>query len=1523
MGPLLKFLRFSSGENAEKDLEIIDKAADYAQSNQIEVEIIRNPNDIKALLSSSETTDIQSIYICFPFEGKFFENFKQKGYRIIGPQCVLSCLLLEIPVPKQTYPICNVAMLGVVACCSSMKKEERLKLHESIKVMGGDVTADFTTAVTHLIAKEVGSKKYQVACNNKVPVVLPEWIPSTSMRSKYEHVVASDENIIKEFLLPIFKGCTICVTGIDVNTRDSIKTLVQKNGGVYSGELNMKTCTHLLVEHARGQKYTYARQWKLHCVSPEWFYNCLKKGHWLDEKLYVVEPGADTTVNTSSINQKSHIQNTFRESLMPMDSSSATSSKVAELAAKSLENSKLQKLENIENASMNNDIDIKIFDSNVLKLSKFECQEVDSFYLDGCKIYLCNKAGPILDACRKIINSGGGIRFSTLSDSITHIVLWDQVPVEVKMYLQELDGPLPHVVSPLWLINSCKSTSIVDETEYSLLNQVTSNNNRNAEDVFVKPDPKPFKPTVASSLHINFEDEMADDDTLLNQYVSNNHESTRLSQVEPVQINNNTVKDNDETVTMEETVVPVLKDKTFSIQRFEPDQLLHVKNLIQEFSGSVVEEAKLCDYIIVPLSYSNKKVKVNKKEVTLCWLEQCIEQEEIKKPSSSFLFHPIYVNQKTKPLENCVITISQYSGMERQHLFHLAELLGAVGQDYFVRNETSTMKASTHLILSKPEGSKYTASLKWGVPCISKNWLFKCAKSEKRLPEAEFPVTEGSDDDTILGQGDVTAVENASTLSHNNVDGNLVSFDLSTRGASLLDGTEKSKTKSNYISETVSDLNQSIKENAKKQNSITDFSNFNESLAKERANQKCDHENVSATIDGKEVENVSSRTPLSVKEPTISVKAPLEMNKSRYSFDFTDALDSIQSPAVLSQDSRRKSRRSRGSLPFDVQFAEAIQRAVDKHVPEEDRKAWDCQEEKQINSEGILNGTVIAVSKKLANRQLELHQLVNDMGGETRFMYDNSCTHFIHQGRINDTAKDYSDAKRDKKFLVSPYWLEACAETNTLLDEGKYPVTFNPRLSIDVSSSRTTRSKGALKQSPVLNKLSKKPSPKNDEPYNPPINDDADHDETTTSTSEGKLDFQRKMEEIMEATKAPRSRRTRRQTGASISKNDSGIINPRKLRSRTSSQKSNDSSRSSASDPSAAKTTSADHLNEQSQGDYITYDDPTGRKERERILAQIKQASPSQDVECLQYAMDEFVPPADILEVKESENEEKVEPGSATSAILPITKDSLKPEIINLLYDENEEEEKKKRENSKKYKFLLSGMTAQDKIEYGAIIEKLGGVLFDVQYFNTQCSHVVISAPSRNEKYLATVACGKWALHKSYLEASREQNQFVNEEEHEWGSQSGTSDFAAAAKRWRIELNDKSSEAKSGAFVGWVVLLCIEPSKQPGFKRILEAGGAKVLHIRPPFENIDGVTHAFIGDKKQAVKHVDFNMLHEAGIWILKPEYISDYLTVYPKPPIFNYIIEEVKNLGEKPVPTPVKRKAIEHSGQAQKRTRR
>ena len=134
-------------------------------------------------------------------------------------------------------------------------------------------------------------------------------------------------------------------------------------------------------------------------------------------------------------------------------------------------------------------------------------------------------------------------------------------------------------------------------------------------------------------------------------------------------------------------------------------------------------------------------------------------------------------------------------------------------------------------------------------------------------------------------------------------------------------------------------------------------------------------------------------------------------------------------------------------------------------------------------------------------------------------------------------------------------------------------------------------------------------------------------------------------------------------------------------------------------------------------------------------------------------------------------------------------------------------------------------------------------------YFNAIDKITKIFVFSRNEKYLAAVASGKWILHKSYLEASREAGHFIEEEDHEWGTGSNKNDLSASAKRWRLELTSAHNETNKGAFKGWTVLLCIETTKQPGFKRILEAGAGCVHSIRPPFENIDGATHVFIGGK--------------------------------------------------------------------------
>jgi topoisomerase (DNA) II binding protein 1 len=52
---------------------------------------------------------------------------------------------------------------------------------------------------------------------------------------------------------------------------------------------------------------------------------------------------------------------------------------------------------------------------------------------------------------------------------------------------------------------------------------------------------------------------------------------------------------------------------------------------------------------------------------------------------------------------------------------------------------------TTHLICPAPEGPKYEAAVKWGVPVVSKEWLLKCVTSKCRLPEDKFPFVDNSE----------------------------------------------------------------------------------------------------------------------------------------------------------------------------------------------------------------------------------------------------------------------------------------------------------------------------------------------------------------------------------------------------------------------------------------------------------------------------------------------------------------------------------------------------------------------------------------------------------------------------------------------------------------------------------------------------------------------------------------------------------------------------------------------------------
>lgn len=74
------------------------------------------------------------------------------------------------------------------------------------------------------------------------------------------------------------------------------------------------------------------------------------------------------------------------------------------------------------------------------------------------------------------------------------------------------------------------------------------------------------------------------------------------------------------------------------------------------------------------------------------------------------------------------------------------------------------------------------------------------------------------------------------------------------------------------------------------------------------------------------------------------------------------------------------------------------------------------------------------------------------------------------------------------------------------------------------------------------------------------------------------------------------------------------------------------------------------------------------------------------------------------------------------------------PAPVNLLEEDDIKENKEAERRI--YKFILSAMTPQEKIHYSAMIEELGGVICDSQYFTLECSHVVVGTPNRYSKHI-------------------------------------------------------------------------------------------------------------------------------------------------------------------------------------------
>ncbi|XP_060104882.1 DNA topoisomerase 2-binding protein 1 [Heteronotia binoei] len=1431
------------------------------------------------ILENEEALKIQendkSLYICDQFSGIVFNHLQKLGCRIVGPQVVIYCMQNQRCVPRADYPVYNMTMADVTVSCTNLPKEAREEVHKYVQMMGGRIYRDLNVSVTHLIAGEVGSKKYVVAANLKKPILLPAWVETLWDKSQHSMIRYTDINI-GDFLCPLFRGCTVCVTGLSSVDRKEVQRLTTENGGQYSGQLKMNECTHLIVQDPKGPKYECARRWNVHCVSIQWFFDSIEKGFCQDELMYTVDPGSkqDSAPSTSTpTNEASKPDNRTLSDVSHI--SNINFSDVNETGCSLAVNSKL---------------DLPFDDLINLDISSLQAPED---LLDGCRIYLSGFSGRKLDKMRRLINSGGGVRFNQLNEEVTHIIAGD-CDDELKQFLKKT-SQRPYVVTAKWLLECFRKGYLVPEEQYIPATYQPVDTSILEHHVM-----KPVLPQNNSFSNIgavNITSAHEADEDLLSQYVTNN--STAVDVGDNSDPNHPTMQGkgfsiSTSSLTETSTVVEgaLFAGKKFILLGFGKEDEYYVRSLIEEYSGNVLPQQSKAvgDYAVVPLLGCKVKSTVGE-VVTNTWLVMCVEQQVLLEPKSSPLFIPVSVKEGSTPLEKCVLSFSQFSGAERDSLIYLANLLGARVQEFFVRkaNPRKGMLVSTHLVVKEPDGSKYEAAKKWNLPAVTMAWLLESARTGEKAEENQFSIDNVIAEETFKNEQFEAGIDAASS--------------------------------------NTPDRAHSIFETGKG-TAVTP-------LDMKRFQSKAFQTVISQHI-GKRPSPPPEGKPLQ-KEPSLHLDTPSKfLSKDKLfkpSFDVKDALAALETPEGSNQRNRKLSTPLSEVIGRNLKLALANstrQTAALSASPQ--LKAAPPQvEEDSTDPLAPLTGVVVCVSKKLTKRQSELNAVAASLGGDYRWSFDETVTHFIYQGKQNDINREYRSVKERGIHIVSDCWLLECATACKRLPESLYPHTYNPKMSLNISGVQDDRVSTRLA-------TATRKSGKGDESISLDGNnlEDVTTDQVNaaiavakeekeskgvlTQTLEMRENFQKQLQEIMTATSLEKLQGQR--TPLSRNSFDSSPTPPDGPRSlRNGRSRVLEALRQS-------HQVVMDVNTEPSQNEQIIWDDPTAREERARLATNLQwPSSPSQcseqtcDPSLGKSVTDTEIAEMDVNNPGVKNPVEVPEPAVFRDPETPVKEDNPiltpqapaiafplanppvapqpKEKVIKTNQKSDDEPEKQRR-------FQLSSLNPQERIDYSHLIEELGGMVLEKQCFDPRCTHTVVGSPLRNEKFLASMAAGKWVLHRSYLEACRTARRFVEEEDYEWGSNtilgviSGISIYqkklAVAAMRWRkaIQRRRKETGITEGAFSGWKIILNVDPVKEAGFKRLLESGGAKVL---PGYSSVlfREVTHLFADFNKLKPEDIRVNIGEAVaqGVNCLKPEYIADYLIEEPPPPMDSYRLPE------------------------------
>ncbi|KAI3671695.1 hypothetical protein L1987_87435 [Smallanthus sonchifolius] len=717
---------------------------------------------IDSMLAGAD--DINGQKVIFLYSGLFVP--------LSGPQCVFSCAKEHRVLPKQGFTCC-LAMDGVKILASGFEMKEKDDQHvlwedeiaKLVTAMGGVLQTKASSDVSFVIVKNVLAAKYKVlelflalsyfssvnciayaklpvhtiqffctfkqplagpilfpegfaflhvlqwALNNlKKPIVSESWLHQCWK----EHRVVPHES---HRALP-FSGLIISVTQVPLDERKEIEKLVLQNGGKYSAELTRKS-THLVCD-----KYKVAKRWgHIHIVSRTWFNQSVARRACLNEESYPVLKSPVTSLNSqrtsSKLTRNSECgphQDISCDGMVDADLETTLSQNMASISELSVLVSDDNTPPCIQHKTSFN------IDACVAEDSQ---SEENDLYLLNCKIHLVGFDASEMRRWVNMVRRGGGSRYMSLNEQLTHIVVGIPSESEKKEVRSLSAMGVINVVKTVWL-EDCerekKEIPVVRRhVAYDLLLPKDSLS-YNKGSVSGMPGLKQGNPsTIQPSLPNDLHQSLSEGQQKMQRAISNKSQDKKSS---------------------------VFIGRLFRFSSSFPDvQRGEIVDWIHEGGGEVVDSctAKNVNYTVEAHGILCSPTRFTGTNVSSHWIRSCLQDGHLLDVSSHILFSPLQCKVPLPGFIGLHFCVSQYEEKDRELLRNLCHVLGG-------RLVKKLTKKVNYLICKFTEGPKYEAACQWGIQAVAIEWIWECVKQNKIVASGQFLPKEATMSDQEAGR---------------------------------------------------------------------------------------------------------------------------------------------------------------------------------------------------------------------------------------------------------------------------------------------------------------------------------------------------------------------------------------------------------------------------------------------------------------------------------------------------------------------------------------------------------------------------------------------------------------------------------------------------------------------------------------------------------------------------------------------------------------------------------------------------